>query len=79
MKWKVSKDGNGVEINIDPTEVARIQREGIDWLSPVIFRMTPVPSVWALGGLQAPLRVGLWPELKIHIYPGQLDARGWLV
>ena len=58
MKWKVSKDGNGVEINIDPTEVARIQREGIDWLSPVIFRMTPVPSVWALGGLQAPSKGG---------------------
>jgi hypothetical protein len=54
MQWKVSKDGKGVEMNVDSAMIARIQREGIDWLSPVIFKMTPVSSVWPLMGLQAP-------------------------
>ena len=56
MNWKVSKDGNGVEMNVDPALIARIQREGINWLSPVILRMTPVASVWPLVGLQAPVQ-----------------------
>jgi len=54
MRWKVSKDGKGVEMDVDPAIIDRIQREGIDWLSPVIFKMTPVSSVWPLMGLQAP-------------------------
>jgi hypothetical protein len=54
MQWKVSRDGRGVEMNIDPAMIARIRREGIDSLSPVILRMTPVASIWPLMGLQAP-------------------------
>jgi len=54
MQWKVSKDGQGVEMNVDPAMIARIQREGIDSLSPVIFRITPVANVWSLVGLQVP-------------------------
>jgi malate synthase len=54
MQWKVTKDGRGVEMDINPALVARIQREGINWLSPVIFKVTPVTSVWPLVGLQAP-------------------------
>ena len=54
MQWKVSKDGNGVEMNIDPAMIERIRREGIDSLSPVIFSITPIPSIWPLVGLQAP-------------------------
>jgi hypothetical protein len=56
MQWKVSKDGNGVEMNIDPAMIERIRREGIDSLSPVILRMTPVTSIWSLVGLQAPVK-----------------------
>ena len=56
MKWTVSKDGQGVEMDIDPAMIQRIQREGIDWLSPVIFRITPIISVWPLMGLQAPVK-----------------------
>ena len=54
MQWKVSKDGHGVEMNIDPAMIERVKREGIDSLSPVIFRITPVTSIWPLVGLQAP-------------------------
>jgi hypothetical protein len=54
MQWKVSKDGQGVEMNIDPAMIERVRREGIDSLSPVIFRITPVTSIWPLVGLQAP-------------------------
>jgi hypothetical protein len=54
MGWKIRKDGNGVEMDIDPAMIARVRREGIDSLSPVIFRITPVTSIWSLVGLQAP-------------------------
>jgi signal transduction histidine kinase len=56
MQWKVSKDGRGVEMNIDAAMIERIRREGIDSLSPVIFRITPVVSIWPLVGLQAPVQ-----------------------
>ena len=56
MQWKVSKDGAGVEMNIDPAMIERVRREGIDSLSPVIFRITPVTSIWPLVGLQAPVK-----------------------
>ncbi len=54
MRWKVSKDGSGVEMNIDPAMIERIRREGIDSLSPVIFKITPISNIWPLAGLQAP-------------------------
>jgi hypothetical protein len=56
MQWKVSKDGSGVEMTVDPAMIERIRHIGIDWLSPVIFKMTPVTSVWPLVGLQAPVQ-----------------------
>jgi len=52
MQWKVSKDGKGVEMDIDPALIERIKREGIDSLTPVIFRVTPVVSIWPLLGLE---------------------------
>jgi acyl carrier protein len=61
MQWKVSKDGQGVEMNIDPAMIARIERDGkrpnfLDFgsLYPIIFKITPVVSIWPLVGLQAP-------------------------
>jgi len=56
MKWKDNKDGNGVEMNIDPAMLARIRREGIDSLAPDIFRITQVASIWPLAGLRAPVQ-----------------------
>jgi hypothetical protein len=48
MSWKIGKDGKGVEMNIDPAMIERIKREGVDSLSPVIFRITPVTNIWSL-------------------------------
>ena len=48
MDWDVRKEGNGVEIQIDPLMVERIKREGIESLRPVIYRMTPLMNVQAL-------------------------------
>ena len=59
MQWKISKDGRGVEMNIDPATIERIRRDGIDSLSPVILRMTPVTSIWLLIGIQAPALSGV--------------------
>jgi acyl carrier protein len=56
MQWKVSKDGKGVEMNLDPAMIERIRSEGIDSLSPVIFRITPITSIWPLVGLQKPVQ-----------------------
>jgi len=52
MRWKVSKDGNGVEINVDPAMIARFRAEGIGSLSPVVVRITPIASIWSLDGLK---------------------------
>lgn len=56
MQWKVSKDGAGVEMNITPALIERTKREGVNSLSPVIFRITPIASVWPLVGLEAPVK-----------------------
>jgi hypothetical protein len=54
MDWRIAKDGRGVEMNIDSAMIAKIKREGIQSLSPVIFRITPIISIWPLAGLVAP-------------------------
>lgn len=56
MQLKDSKDGHGVEMTIDPAMIARFRREGLSDLTPVIFSITPVASIWPLAGLQAPLQ-----------------------
>jgi hypothetical protein len=58
MQWKISKDGRGVEMDIDPALIERVRHEGINSLSPVILKMTPVASIWSLVGLQAPVKDG---------------------
>ena len=50
----VIRDGRGVEMTVDSAFTEHIRRIGIDSLSPVIFRITPVTSIWPLIGLQAP-------------------------
>ncbi len=45
------KAGTGVIMNVDPVMLKRYQQEGIERLSPVIFSVTPVASIWPLLGL----------------------------
>jgi len=54
MKWKINKQGNGVQMNIDPAMLADIREHGIGSLSPVVLRMTPITSIWMVAGIQAP-------------------------
>jgi hypothetical protein len=54
MYWKTTKDGNGVEMNVDPAILARISLEGVNSLSPLILRVTQIMSIWPLVGLLAP-------------------------
>jgi len=54
MQWKIGKDGRGVEMDVDPALIERVRRRGIDSLSPVIYRITPVANVWSLVGLASP-------------------------
>jgi|GEM_PF-5947592 len=54
INWKVRKDGKGVEMDIDPAMIERIRSVGIESLTPVIFRVTPVVSVWPLVGMKEP-------------------------
>jgi len=56
MQWKVTKEGRGVEMAVDPALIERIRHIGIDSLSPVIFRITPVTNIWSLAGLEAPMK-----------------------
>jgi hypothetical protein len=48
------KDDKGVEMNVDPAMIEKVRREGINWLSPQILRITPVVSVWPLLGMKEP-------------------------
>lgn len=57
INWNIRKDGNGVEMNVNPALIERIKREGIESLTPVILRITPITSVWSLIGLAEPAPV----------------------
>ncbi len=50
----VRKDGQGVQMRIDPAMIERVRREGIDSLTPVIFKVSPVVNIWSLLGLTPP-------------------------
>ncbi|MBF0489094.1 MAG: hypothetical protein HQL15_00565 [Candidatus Omnitrophica bacterium] len=56
MGWKLSKDGQGVEMNIDQAMIEKFKREGMDSLTPVIFKITPIVSIWPIIGLLPPKR-----------------------
>ena len=58
MNWNIKKDGFGVEMNVDPAMIERVRREGINSLTPEIFRVTPMTTanVWTLIGLEPPKR-----------------------
>ncbi len=51
MQWKVMKDGNGMEMNLDLSMIERFRQEGIESLSPVIIRMAAVTNTQLLAGL----------------------------
>jgi len=55
MLWKDRKEGGGVLMDLDPAMMARFEKDGIDYLSPKVLKMTPIKSVWLLMGLNAPL------------------------
>ena len=63
MQWKISKDGKGVEMTVDPAMITRGNRDWVDSLTPVIFRITPVASIWSLIGLQAPVQADQYSAL----------------
>ncbi len=56
MNWQINKEGQGVTMTVDPAMIERIKRDGIDFLKPVIFNVTPLSTnnVWPLLGLEAP-------------------------
>ncbi|MBI4308965.1 MAG: hypothetical protein HY591_01395, partial [Candidatus Omnitrophica bacterium] len=45
MKWNSAKDGKGVEIKVDQAMIDNIRHNGIERLTPVIYRVTPIASV----------------------------------
>jgi hypothetical protein len=51
----VRKEGNGVEMAIEAVMIDRIKRQGINGLTPVIYRMVPLASIWPLVGLEPSL------------------------
>ena len=55
MQWDIRNDGNGVEMTFDPAMIERVKREGIQSLTPVISRITPIVNIWPLAGLRAPI------------------------
>ncbi len=54
MKLNIRKDGRGVQMSIDQAMIARLKRQGVGRVSPVIFRITPISNIWPLLGLDLP-------------------------
>ncbi len=50
----VSKEGAGVQFTVDPAMIARVKREGISSLTPVILRIEPIINIWTILGLAHP-------------------------
>ena len=48
----LGREGAGVDIQFDPTELQEIIDAGIDGFAPVIINITPLPSVLPLLGLE---------------------------
>ena len=48
----LGREGAGVDIQFDPTELQDIIDAGIDGFAPVIINITPLPSVLPLLGLE---------------------------
>jgi hypothetical protein len=51
MKWNIRKDGQGVQMDIDPVQLERWRGKGINHLTPEIFTITPI-NVRGLLGLE---------------------------
>ncbi len=54
LGMSVRKEGTGVQMRIDPAMIERVKREGINSLTPVIYRMASLPVA------------GIWPLLKMQ-------------
>ena len=48
----LDREGTGVDIQFDPTELQEIIESGIDGFAPVIINIVPLPSVLPLLGLE---------------------------
>ena len=53
---RVRKEGDGVKLIVDPAMIERIKKDGIDSLSPIIYKMIPITSIWSLLEIQAPIQ-----------------------
>jgi len=36
---------------VNPALIERIKRQGIAWLKPVIFKVSPIANIWSMLGL----------------------------
>jgi phosphomannomutase len=52
LKMTVDRDGNPIEMKIDPAVILQIQKQGITGLSTFIINIVPVPDVLPLLGLK---------------------------
>ncbi len=51
----VQKEGEGVQMTVDPAMINRIREVGtLDRLDPVIYKVTPITSIWPILGLELP-------------------------
>ena len=48
--WTDRKEGAGVEMKVDQAMLARLRQDGIGSLSPEIYSITPIVSIWPLIG-----------------------------
>ena len=54
MKTTLRKEGAGVQMAFDAAMLARIRKDGVQSLTPVIDTVTPIRNIWPAFGMQAP-------------------------
>ena len=56
IQWHVDKEGQGVSMKVDEALFERFKNRDFTGLYPVVFKITPISSVWPLVGLNPPLK-----------------------
>jgi hypothetical protein len=54
MATTIRKEGDGVEMKFDAAMVAQIRKDGIQSLTPVIYKITPIADIGPILGMQVP-------------------------
>ncbi|MBF0511858.1 MAG: hypothetical protein HQL13_05980 [Candidatus Omnitrophica bacterium] len=48
MRWKINREGDSVEMNLNQAMMVQMERQDIEYLAPKILKITPLSPVWVI-------------------------------